>query len=177
MIPYGIARPQGVNTLTHWGRVTHICVSKLTIIGSDNSLSPGRRQAIIWTNDGILLIRTLGTTFSEIVIEIQTFSLKKMRLKMSSAKRQPFCLGLNVLRMVLLRMVLIVQSAFPNTFSWKQYLYCVPMGPTDNKSMLMQVIIWKQTGNNYLYQWWPSSLTHIHLSPGLSELSEHGRMM
>ena len=32
--------------LTHWGRVAHICVSKLTIIGSDNGLSPGRRQAI-----------------------------------------------------------------------------------------------------------------------------------
>ena len=34
--------------LTHWGRVTHICVGKLSIIGSDNGLSPGRRQAIIW---------------------------------------------------------------------------------------------------------------------------------
>ena len=43
--------------LTHWGRVTHICVSKLTIIGSDNGLSPGRRQAIIWTYAGILLIK------------------------------------------------------------------------------------------------------------------------
>ena len=43
--------------LTHWGRVTHICVSKLTIIGSDNGLSPVRRQAIIWTYAGILLIR------------------------------------------------------------------------------------------------------------------------
>ena len=42
--------------LTHWGWVMHICVSKLTIIGSDNGLSPGRRQAIIWTNAGILLI-------------------------------------------------------------------------------------------------------------------------
>ena len=42
--------------LTHWGRVTHICVGKLTIIGSDNGLSPGRRQAINWTNTGILLI-------------------------------------------------------------------------------------------------------------------------
>ena len=50
------------NVLTHWGRVTHICVSKLTIIGSDNGLSPGRRQAIIWTNAGILLIRTLEQT-------------------------------------------------------------------------------------------------------------------
>ena len=48
-------------SLTHWGRVTHICVRKLTIIGSDNGLSPGRRQAIIWTNAGILLIGPLGT--------------------------------------------------------------------------------------------------------------------
>ena len=50
---------------THWGRVTHICVRKLTIIGSDNGLSPGRRKAIIWTNAGILLIRSLGTNFNE----------------------------------------------------------------------------------------------------------------
>ena len=42
------------------GRVTHICVSKLNIIGSDNGLSPGRRQAIIWTNVWILLIGPLG---------------------------------------------------------------------------------------------------------------------
>ena len=56
--------------LTHWGWVTHICVSKLTIIGSDNVLSPGRRQAIIWTNAGILLIRTLGTNFCEILSKI-----------------------------------------------------------------------------------------------------------
>ena len=79
--------------LTHWGRVTLICVCKLTIIGSDNGLSPEWRQAIIWTNAGILLIGTLGTNFSEILIEIQTFSLKEMRLKVSFAKRRPFCLS------------------------------------------------------------------------------------
>ena len=83
--------------LTHWGRVTYICVSKLTIIGSDNGLSPGRRQAIIWTNAGILLIGTLGTNFNEILSEIHTFSFKKMHLKTSSAKWRPFSLGLNVL--------------------------------------------------------------------------------
>ena len=33
---------------------SRICVGKLTIIGSDNGLSPGRHQAIIWTNVGIL---------------------------------------------------------------------------------------------------------------------------
>ena len=51
--------------LTHWGRVTQICVSDLTSIGSDNGLSPGRRQAIIRTNAVILLIRPLRTNFSE----------------------------------------------------------------------------------------------------------------
>ena len=84
-------------TLTHWGRVTHICVGKLTIIASDNGLSPGRRQAIIWTNAGILLIGPLGTKFNEILIEIHTFSFTKMHLKMSSAKWRLFCLGPNVL--------------------------------------------------------------------------------
>ena len=77
--------------------MTHICVSKLTIIGSDNGLSPGRRQAIIWTDAGILLIGPLGTNVSEIFIEINTFPLKKMHLKMSSVKGRPSCLGLNVL--------------------------------------------------------------------------------
>ena len=47
--------------VTHWSQETHICVSKLTIIGSDNALSPGRRRAIIWTNAGISLIRIFGT--------------------------------------------------------------------------------------------------------------------
>ena len=83
--------------LNHWGRVTHICVGNLTIIGPDNGLSPGRRQAIIWTNAGILLIGPWGTNFSEILIGIQAFSFKEMHLKMSSAKWCQFCLGLNVL--------------------------------------------------------------------------------
>ena len=61
--------------------MTHICVNDLTIIGSDNGLSPGRHQAIIRTNAGILLIGCLETTFSEILIQIVTFSFKKMRLK------------------------------------------------------------------------------------------------
>ena len=89
-----------LESLTHWGGVTHIpvCVSDLTIIGSYNGLSPGRRQAIIRTNAGILLKRPLGTNFSEILMEILLFSIKKMRLKVSTPKRRPFCLGLNVLK-------------------------------------------------------------------------------
>ena len=61
--------------------MTHICVSKPTIIGSDNGLSPDRRQAIIWTNAGILLIGPLGTYFTEILTGIQAFSFKKNALE------------------------------------------------------------------------------------------------
>ena len=48
----------------------HICISKLTIIGS------GWHQAIILTSAGILLVGPIGTNFNEILIEIQTFSFK-----------------------------------------------------------------------------------------------------
>ena len=89
-----------LSELTHWGGVTHICVSKLPIIGSDNGLLPDRRQAIIWTNDGILSIGPLGTKLSEILIAIHIFSFKKMHLKMSPGKWWPCRLGLNVLMRV-----------------------------------------------------------------------------
>ena len=62
--------------------MTHICVGKLNIIGSDNVLSPGRRQAIIWTNAGVLLFGPLGTNFSEILVV---------------CKMAAICLGLNEL--------------------------------------------------------------------------------
>ena len=70
-----------------WGRVTHKCVSKLTIIGSDNGLAS--------TDDWILLCRTLGIHFSEILMEINKFSFKKMHLKLSPAKWRLIRLGLN----------------------------------------------------------------------------------
>ena len=55
--------------LAHWGRVTYICVNKLTTFGSNNGLSAGRRQAMIWIDARILLIGPLGTDCSEILIE------------------------------------------------------------------------------------------------------------
>ena len=68
--------------LSHWGRVMHICVGDLTIIASDNGLSPGQGQVIIWTNAGVLLIRPLRTNSVEILIEIYAFSFNKTHLKM-----------------------------------------------------------------------------------------------
>ena len=64
--------------LTHWGQVTHIYVSKTIIIGSDNGLSPGRHQAIFWTNAGILLIRPQRINFNKILIKIHIISFKKI---------------------------------------------------------------------------------------------------
>ena len=109
-----------LSSLTHWGRVTQKCVSKLSIIGSNNGLSPNRRQAIIWTNAGIWLIGPLGTNFNEILIGIQTFSFKKTQLNMSSEKWRPFCFGLNVLKYngwpINCTGLVIVK------WSWKRYL-------------------------------------------------------
>ena len=96
LAPGGISRCCVINTSTpfikirpcwghliliHWGRVTHICVGKLTIIGSDNGLAHARSQAITWTIVGILLIGPQGINFSEMLIEIHTFSFKKINLK------------------------------------------------------------------------------------------------
>ena len=96
------------NMLTHWRRVTHICVDNLSISGSDNGQpSPGWRQAIIWTIAGILSIGPFGTNSSEIFIEIHTFSFKKMHLKMLSGKCRLFCLGLRVLTLFFLPCILV----------------------------------------------------------------------
>ena len=95
---------QNINAchLTHWSRVTHICVGKLTTIGADNGLSPGRRQAMVWTNAEILLMGPLGTNFIEILIGIHPFSFKKLHLKMSSAKWRLFCIDLSEFTILIL---------------------------------------------------------------------------
>ena len=68
------------------------CVGNLTIIGSDNGLSPGRRQAIIWTNAEILFFKN---RFSDILIKILTFSLKKNAFENIVCKMAVIYLGLN----------------------------------------------------------------------------------
>ena len=65
-----------IKSLTHWGWMIDICLSNVTMICSDNSLSPGQRQAITWTNTGILLIGHIVTNLSEISIEIHSHSRK-----------------------------------------------------------------------------------------------------
>ena len=95
---FAVSNKNVLNTLTHWGRVTHICVSNLTIIGSDNGLSPDRRQAIIWTNSGILLTGPLGTNFSEILIQnsksfIQENAFESVVCEMAAILSRPQCVN------------------------------------------------------------------------------------
>ena len=142
--------------LTHWGRVMHICIGNLTNIGSDNGLSPGRRQSIIWSRDrsnaGILLMGLIGTNSSETWIRIQIFSLKKIRLIMSSAKYQSFCVSLNVLtNWRREKMATILQTMLLRTFcEWKHLkipikisLNFVPDGSINNIPALVQIMGWR----------------------------------
>ena len=76
--------------------MTHICVGKLTTIGSDNGLSPGRRQAIIWTIAGILLFRPLGTKFKwnlnrNSYVFIQENSFENVVCEMAAILSRPQC--------------------------------------------------------------------------------------
>ena len=82
--------------------MTHICVSELTMIGSDNGLSPGRRQAIIWNNAGLLLIESLGTNFQwnfnrNSNIFIQENALEHVVSEMTSILSRPQCVNTSVL--------------------------------------------------------------------------------
>ena len=84
--------------LTHWGRVTHIYVSNLTIIGSDNELAPTWQQSIIWTNAGILFIGSLGTNFSKIFnrnynISIQETTFESVVCEMAAILFRPHCVN------------------------------------------------------------------------------------
>ena len=76
---------------------TQLHVTNYAIIGADNGSLPLWYQTIVWTNTGLLLIET---NFSEIWIKTKKISFTKIILKMSAAKRWPFCLRPNVLKVV-----------------------------------------------------------------------------
>ena len=59
-------RARSVSALIYGGRVTHICDGRLSTVGLNNGLSPGRCQASTWTSAVILLIGPLGTNFNRI---------------------------------------------------------------------------------------------------------------
>ena len=76
----------------------HICVSKLTIISSDDILWPGHYLNQCWNS----FYWTLGNKLQWNLNQIYIFSFMKMNLKMSSGNLRPFCLGLYVLTIAFL---------------------------------------------------------------------------
>ena len=118
-----------LNKTSKWGRVMHICISEHVNIGSDDGLSPIQRQAVIWTNTGILLIGFWRTNFSEIFIEIHTLSFKKMHLKTLSGKWRPFCLGLNVLNSYISSSEKAPYMYYTMKLFWSLILQCLPHTP------------------------------------------------
>ena len=100
--------------------MTHICIIKLTIIGSDNGLLPGQRQAIIWTNVGILLIGPLGTNFSEILIKnvfIQENAFESVVCETAAILSRPRCVNASPEECSLVKFHL---SEFR---IWKEYMF------------------------------------------------------
>ena len=166
--------------------MTHICASKLTIIDSDNGLLPGRRQAIIWNNAGILLIGPFGTNLSEIFIKIHTFWFTKMHLEMSFGKWQPFCLGLNVLtHWGWDKRVSILHLTYSNSFScvkivvfWLKFHWNLfPMAQlTIIKPALVHIMAWRQTDDKLLSE--PMMAWCLYAPLSLDELTHlsHNKM-
>ena len=88
--------------LTHWSRVTHICVSKLTNIGSDNGLPPSRRQAIISTKCWYIVNWSLGNKFQwnlnqNQYIFIQENAFESVVCEMAAILSQPQCVKLSIM--------------------------------------------------------------------------------
>ena len=68
------------------------------ILSSDNGLLPGRHQAIIWTNAGILLIKPLETNISELnrhsYIFIPENAFESAVCEMSAVLSRPQCVNI-----------------------------------------------------------------------------------
>ena len=85
------------------------------------------------------LDRRLGTNFSEILIEILAFSLKKMRLKVSSGKWRPFCFGLNELTSRHVH-VQLLDNSIRQTACYFEHLSVIPY--ITHKYNLNVLVVW-----------------------------------
>ena len=143
------------NTLTHWGRETHICVSKLASIVSDWLVTwpaPSHYLNQCWN----IVNGTLRNKLQWNPKRNSYIFIQEMHLKMSSGKWRPFCPGLNVLtHWVWDKMV----SIWRKPFSLNNYLSSIKISlkkksPADRKSALYQVMACLQTGHKLLLPQW-----------------------
>ena len=114
----------------HSGQVTHICVGNLTIIGSDNGFSTGRRKAIIWANDGKLSIGPVGTK----------------RSKLLSVKWRPLCLSRNVLTCHVTNNIIFLHTSYICCYDFHlqhrlALLACVILNETEALCLLTTITL------------------------------------
>ena len=119
----------------------------MTIIGSDNGLSPGRRQALIWTNAELLLNGPIGTNFREFWIKFLTFSFKKMRLKVSSSCR-PLDVAIVLLPTVYRKLWSWIKNCINLTEAYWR-ICASTIGTVIDYSNVMS-LVWRY----YLNRWW-----------------------
>ena len=148
--------------LTHWGRVTHISVRNLTIIGSDNGLLPGQRQAIIWTNvvNWTLRNKLQRTVNRNSNIFIQENAFEKIFCKMAAILSLPQCVNSSEARDGIFQLIWWIPCLlmpWPLKSPEHQQTWYWLCG-TD-KSTLVQLMAWcSQAMSHYLNQCWPWSL-------------------
>ena len=82
-----------LNGLTHWGRVMHICISKLTIIGSENGLVTSHYLNQWWN----IVNRTLGNKLQWNLNQNLYILIQGNALENVVWKWRPFCLSFNEL--------------------------------------------------------------------------------
>ena len=112
--------------LNNWGRVTHICVNKVSIVDSDNGLVPGGVNKCWNIVDWTLRNRIHWTFNQNSYIFIQENPFKNVVWKMAAILSRPRCVKRN--KIVRVR---------------------VADGSND-KSVLVQVKAWRQTGAKLL---------------------------
>ena len=103
---------KGALWLTHWGRMTHICIGDLTTIVSDKGLSPNQRQVINCTNAEVLLIEPLGTKFygnfnRNSYIFIQANAVENITRKVADILSWPQCVLMELI-LLLFPAVLVI---------------------------------------------------------------------
>ena len=142
-MPYG-------NQLSYryWGRMTHICVSKLTTIGSDNGLSHGRCKAIIWTKAGNIVEWGPGNEIQWTFNRNLNISFKIKQFKMASGKWRSFFFGLNVLR----QLYDCYSASDTNMRNTGEYLTCIQEHLTQRAQDAIITSLWRQ--NDVVASFW-----------------------
>ena len=78
--------------------MTHLCIHKFTIIGSDNGLAPSRRQVIIWTNASHIAKSTLMKKLQWNINQNSYIFIQENAFENVICNMSAICIGLNVLR-------------------------------------------------------------------------------